>query len=180
MAVPLKDAAMIDYQFQAGRLKYFLGRWKVISAPPVILKLISNFRIPFLRKPPLILPTSTAHQTLDTPQMSAEIQKMLESNVIEVAPTTPSFVSPMFLVMKPDQSYRPIFNLKSLNEFISVRKFYLLSHFEIPKFLQPGDWLTKIDMSQAYFHVNVSLSRRRFLRLIYNVLPKDFKSLVLP
>jgi hypothetical protein len=38
----------------------------------------------------------------------------------------------------------------------------------IPVFLQPLDWLVKIDLSDAYFHVPVAANHKRFLRLIFN------------
>lgn len=162
-----KDVDTIDSSFRAGRLQFFLNRWKILKPPSVILKMISNFRIPFLQKPPLVLPNFQLHVTPISPEMSIEIQQMLDLGVLEIPQVSPSFVSPMFLIQKPDHSYRPIFNLKKLNDYIALKKFYLISHLKIPDFLQPSDWLTKIDMSQAYFHLNVSPSHRCFLRMVY-------------
>ncbi|XP_073950956.1 uncharacterized protein [Choristoneura fumiferana] len=68
---------------------------------------------------------------------------------------------------KSDGSDRPIFNLKRLNEHIVPKKFKLISHHQIPHFLQKKDWMTKLDLSSAYFHVSIAESHRRFLRLVY-------------
>ena len=60
-----------------------------------------------------------------------------------------------------------MFNLKRLNDFLRLKKFRLVSHFKVPNFLQAGDYLAKIDLSQASFHVPVKESHRRFLSLSF-------------
>ncbi|XP_055915529.1 uncharacterized protein LOC129948518 [Eupeodes corollae] len=74
----------------------------------------------------------------------------------------------MFLVQKSDGSFRPIFDLRGLNSYIKTKHFQLISHAVVPEFLQKHDWMVKIDLSQAYFHVPISVSHRCFLRLVYN------------
>nr|CAI5852871.1 unnamed protein product [Callosobruchus analis] len=73
----------------------------------------------------------------------------------------------MFLVPKSDGSQRPVFNLKSLNRFLEPKQYRLFSHFKIPDFLQKGAFMVKLDLHQAYFHVPVKQSHRRFLALAY-------------
>lgn len=73
----------------------------------------------------------------------------------------------MFLILKPDGSPRPVFNLKCLNTYLSVKKFRLISHIKIPSFLQKGDFLTSLDLSQAYCHVPIIPRHQKFLSFVY-------------
>ncbi|CAG9135193.1 unnamed protein product [Plutella xylostella] len=123
-------------------------------------------RIPFFRKPPLSNKYNL-NTTPVSPEMTEQINLMIHDKILEPADSSASFVSPMFLVPKSDGSQRPILNLKNLNNYIQPMKFRLISHYNVPNFLQPGDWVAKVDLSRAYFHVSISRSHRRFLRVIY-------------
>ncbi|XP_033220863.1 uncharacterized protein LOC117175265 [Belonocnema kinseyi] len=87
-------------------------------------------------------------------QMSQQIDLLKRQGILE-SPTRlgSSFISKMFLVKKSNGGIRPIFDLRGLNR--------------IPDFLQDEDWMTRIDLSQAYFHVPVVESHRCHLRLVY-------------
>lgn len=137
-----------------------------MGAPPYILKIINGYRIPFKAKPPL-QPPHFQHQTPQSPEMSQIMDKMLKQGVLRLARSSPSFVSSIFLRAKSDGTSRPIFNLKRLNKFVHAGKFKLINVQRVPGFLQPHDWLSKIDLHQAYFHLPIAETHRRFLRLIY-------------
>uniref|UniRef100_A0A8D9B6S1 Protein P n=1 Tax=Cacopsylla melanoneura TaxID=428564 RepID=A0A8D9B6S1_9HEMI len=100
--------------------------------------------------------------------MTVHIKSMQANGVLAPLDSSSGFLSRMFLVPKGDGSTRPVLNLKRLNLSLSPRKFQLVSHFKIPSFLQRGDFLIKLDLSQAYFHVPVKKAHQRFLALSYN------------
>ncbi|XP_063982734.1 uncharacterized protein LOC135165400 [Diachasmimorpha longicaudata] len=106
--------------------------------------------------------------------MSKEIRSMIDQRILEKASWNSGFISPMFLIPKADGKFRQIFNLRCLNEYLDPPKFRLVSHRMVPPFLQTGDYLVKIDLSQAYLHVPIKQSHRRFLCLsfkdqLYNI-----------
>ncbi|KAF9795754.1 hypothetical protein SFRURICE_006926 [Spodoptera frugiperda] len=101
-------------RFRAGQLAHYRSKWTEMGAPEIVLKLIQGYRIPFIKKPPLIYPNliNGPFQTPVSKEMSAIIDKMKSQGILKVVQLSPSFVSPLFLTPKPDGSSRPIFNLK--------------------------------------------------------------------
>jgi len=152
-----------------GRLRVFRDRWASLGASSTLLKVIGGYSLPFKQVPPLaplgeLLPRFA---TPASPAMDEAIQEMLRSRIIQPAFSRQGFLSRIFLVSKPDGSHRPIFNLKRLNAYLALKPFRLFSHFRVPGFLQRHDYLVKIDISQAYCHVPIKLTHRRFLSLAY-------------
>ncbi|XP_045540797.1 uncharacterized protein LOC123722583 [Papilio machaon] len=155
-----------SHLFRAGQLHVYVDQWEYLGAPPHILKMVTGYRIPFKQKPPLHTP-NFQHQTNVSPEMSKIIKKLVLEGVLEEARVTPSFISTIFLRPKSDGTSRPIFNLKRLNNFVHAGKFRLVNVQRVPDFIQENDWMAKIDLRQAYFHLPVAQAHRRFLRLIY-------------
>lgn len=153
--------------FRAGQLQNYHSRWRMLGAPPYILKIISGYRIPFKMKPPLCQPHQQ-NQTIFSPEMSTIITEMLSKGVIIEAKRTASFISSIFLRPKSDGTMRPIFNLKKLNVYVHADKFRLINTHRVPDFLQAQDWMAKIDLHQAYFHLPIARSHQRYLRLLFN------------
>ena len=96
------------------------------------------------------------------------VQKLCLSQAIEevVDPTSPGYYSRLFLVPKPDGSFRPILDLKKLNQFIIVPSFKMETLFSIIAALQPNEWITKIDLKDAYHHILVHVNIRKYFRFV--------------
>lgn len=166
---PSEATTRDDGQFKGGQLKHFIDRWKELQAPEIVVRTLSNYKIPFIQKPPLVLPNlQKPHlQTKVTPAMTQHIIKMEKELVLMKAEQSPSFISRMFLVPKPDETTRPVLNLRPLNEFVATDPFKLINCQRVLGFLQLGDWMVKVDLSQAYFHIPIHPAHRKFLRILF-------------
>ena len=59
----------------------------------------------------------------------------------------------LFLVPKLDGSFRSIIDLKKLNLFLDILPFKVEILISIIAALQPQEWITKIDLKDAYHHI---------------------------
>ena len=73
-------------------------------------------------------------------------------------------VSSIFLVPKKDGGYRPIINLKRLNEFVPHHHFKMEGIHMLKDLLIKGDFMAKIDLKDAYFAVPISEPDKKHLR----------------
>ena len=81
---------------------------------------------------------------------------MLEKHAIkESTPRGHGFLSTIFLVPKKDGGQRTVINLKSLNKFVYTEHFKMEGIHILRDLLRAGDWMTKVDLKDAYFIVPV-------------------------
>lgn len=93
-------------------------------------------------------------------------------------PTNNQFCSPIFLIKKPNGSFRFILNLKRLNNFVKTEHFKLEDYRTACKLIQNNDYLVSIDLKDAYYMINIDNSSKKYLRFFFedkyyqfNVLP---------
>lgn len=78
--------------------------------------------------------------------------------------------TPLFIVLKKNDSLRPVIDLTHLNSFIKKEKFKMETLLTICQAIQPGDWLMFIDLKDAYFHVPIAEEFHKFLSFaVYQV-----------
>ncbi len=73
---------------------------------------------------------------------------------------------------------RPILDLRRFNFSLYKGKFKMLTMRTIMSQVQEGDWFVTIDLKDAYFHIQVVLRHRRFLRFAFG--GKAYQYKVLP
>lgn len=151
----------------AGRLSQFLPQWEKITNDAFILNCVKGYEIPFLEKPPQFLSfdKDLRFSSEDERLLENEIEKLVAMGaIIRCEAVEDQFLSPFFLIPKPDGSKRFILNLKCLNQFIET------SHFKIEdirvalKLIYPNYFLCTLDLKDAYFLVKVGPGSRKFLR----------------
>ena len=148
-----------------------------------MLNIITNgYVLPFLSKPnlvgfPLIV---SEYKALPKDQSLADcIQSLLSKNAIERVENVKSlgFYSRLFLVPKPHQRWRPVIDLSRLNTFLHVEKFKMETPESISTSLIPGEWVSSIDLSDAYLHIPIHPLSRKYLRFCHRSQVFQFTSL---
>jgi hypothetical protein len=128
----------------------------------------------FQERPPLSDNPIAMSQTSDKEKfrlLSEEVQSLLLKRVIEDIPLTqltPGFYSCLFLVPKKTGGMRPVIDLSILSSYLSVPHFKMETNRSIRACILPGMLTTKLDLSNAYFHIPISLASRKFLRFVWN------------
>ena len=146
------------------RLKPFAPVWARLRASPEIVQMVKyGHKIEFLPgpKPKLGKPDWSMATKLPRQQMVVirkEITELVRKNAMRVlsrkeATRRPGFYSRMFCVEKSSGGWRPVINLKPLNQFVSKKSFKLETLRNVRAALQPGMWATTIDLSDAYYHI---------------------------
>lgn len=151
-------------------MRHKINIWETLGAPQNIISTLSGYRIPFVKRPPLIRFDKrfcSNYQTAPSHAMTQEINKMIESGAVKKCKAPSGFLSTLFLRKKSDGTMRPIFDLRNINFYLRPCRFRLLNHFKVPLNLKQSDFMTKIDLSQAYFHIPVVQAHRRFLAFAY-------------
>ena len=174
-----------------GRLRGFVGAWGDITSDKWVLQTVSSgYRIEFtescrLTRAPLwtIVPAKHKHRVA----LEEGLHKMLlKKAIVQLDPSTigPGFCSSLFLVEKRSGGWRPILNLKRLNEGVKPPKFRMDTLQSVlntlgadiklyrdgcpPGAEVSGPWAVSLDLQDAYFHVPVDPRDTKYLRFAYD------------
>jgi len=163
----------------AGRLPSFLENWQLVTQDAWILQVVKGYCIEFISTPcqshiPPEMHTSAEMQS----QVMEEIKDLLEKGAIEeVQPGQDSFISQLFLVEKKGGGFRPVVNLKGLNQFIKAEHFKMEGLHLLPSLIQQGDWMVKLDLKDAYLQVAIHPHYHHFLQFQWQGSTYQFKCL---
>jgi hypothetical protein len=81
------------------------------------------------------------------------IKRLLEDGVIE--PSSSQYSRPMFMVPKPDQSYRAVADYRLLNQRIEVESVHLLDNYSAFHWFSKARYFTTLDLNQAYQQISL-------------------------
>ena len=173
-----------------GRLQGFVGAWGDITSDQWVLQTVSSgYRIEFtescrLTRAPLwtIVPAKHKHPLT----LEEGLHKMLlKKAIVRLDPSTigPGFYSSLFLVEKCSGGWRPILNLKRLNEGVKPPKFRMDTLQSVlntlgadiklyrdgcpPGAEVSGPWAVSLDLQDTYFHVSVDPRDTKYLLFAY-------------
>ena len=94
------------------------------------------------------------------------MDSLLQKQAIEPVeqPHSLGFYSRLFVVPKKTGGWRPVIDLSCLNKFLKIQRFKMETPESIRASLQPQEWVTSLDLKDAYLHIPVEPSQRKFLR----------------
>ena len=143
-----------------GRVSFCLDNWQSITQDPWVLSVVKEgYQIEWVSKPCQMVPP---FQPTFRPEMNAlgdkEVQEMvLKGAIIEVSPTLGKYVSTIFLVTKKNGGMGPVINLKYLNHLVRYEHFQMEGLGSLFNSLVTNEFLTKLDLKDAYITLQVHL-----------------------
>lgn len=73
----------------------------------------------------------------------------------------------LFAIPKKSGGHRPIINLKPLNRFVEYEHFKMESLKSVKFLVREREWMTKVDLKDAYLTVPVHLEHQKYLRFYW-------------
>ena len=165
-----------------GKLAHFSAIWeRTFPENTELLRRISQgILISFRDEQPALLRHPVELRAFNPAQaLTLAVNKLLDSQAIEVVqdPSSPGYYNRLFLVPKPDGTFRPIIDLKRLNRLLDIPTFKMETLFSIVAALQPQEWIVKIDLKDAYHHIPVHPHIRKYFRFVLNGVTYQFRAL---
>lgn len=164
-----------------GRLSLFARMWSRLFPGSWISKLVlQGLKIPFISLPcQMKAPSEFRGDPEQVKAITEEVTSLLAKRAVEeVAEEAPSgFLSKLFVVKKSSGAWRPVLNAKPLNHFVYCPSFKMEGMKDVKDLLRPGDWLTKVDLSDAYLHVPMHPESRQFLQFSWQNKRYQFRAM---
>ena len=151
----------------AGKVLHFQRNWGAITADQWVLNCVKGYEIAWTTRPTQpIPPRELVFPKQEADGLSTEVQSLLQKQAVselQEMTGTQCFLSQLFAVPKKDGGVRPVVNLKALNSFVESTSFKMEGIHMLKDLLRPGDWMTKIDLKDAYFAIPVACQHRKYL-----------------
>ena len=182
-AVDSRPHSCADDRPVGGCLSLFLEAWRAITNDPWVLSVIERGYAPTFQGPRPPLTRDWASHESATPGNRAmliqETQCLLEKQAVEPVsrPASLGFYSHVFLVPKKNGQLRPVINLRPLNRVLHTPHFQMETVGSITAAIQPGDWATSLDLTDAYFHIPIAPWFRKYLRFVVRGKVYQFRAL---
>ena len=125
---------------------------------------MSGYQIPFHSVPVQLHVPVTKSSDLTVLLVDAKVNKLLSMGAIKAIPfSKENFYSRLFLVPKKEGAYRPVIDLSRLNKFIENSHFQMENISCLKTLLRRRDFMTSIDLKDAYLSVHVHKSSQKYL-----------------
>ena len=163
----------------AGRISAHSQNWERITTEVWVLKTVKEgYRLDLKASPSQRgRPVSLVKKDMEV-LISEEVECLKQKGAVTaVSNQEEGFFSRIFLVPKRGGKNRPVVNLRPLNRFIRYQHFKMEGIPVVKDLLQQGDWLTRIDLKDAYFSLSIHPDHRRLLRFMWRKQAYEFSCL---
>ena len=153
-----------------GKVSQKLHNWVKITQDPWVLQTVSGYKIHFDEQPyqhqiPREIPFSPSEWLI----VDNEVQKLISKGAIVPSVSEPGeFISTLFIVPKANGKYRPVINLRHLNKFVHYDHFKQETFKVVLDLLQENDFMSSVDMADAYFSISIHPDFQKYLKFIWN------------
>ena len=136
------------------------------TSDPWILQTVAGYQIEFDACPiQRIVPKEISFSDSQKELVSNDIQSLLEKGaIVPSQDEKDQFISSIFIVPKPNGKVRPVINLRQLNLFVTYEHFKQETFSVVLDMIQPSDFFTKLDLSDAYFSLPIHPSFQKYLK----------------
>ena len=166
------------------RLHQCWEKWEALgSSPKVVTTLREGYTLPFRFRPNLTrsVPTviSNYHNSAKQSFLLEALYQLINKNAVEPVENRNSlgFYNRLFLVPKPNNRWRPVLDLSTLNTVLNTESFKMEIPETIRTSLQAGEWVTSIDFKDAYFHIPIHSQSRKYMHFHLQGRSYQFKAL---
>jgi len=162
----VSESLYIQKKFQAGKIAECLSEWKQLTSDVFIINMVQGVEIPMENwnietKP---LPKNQV-QGDQMRFLDSEVEKLLSLGVIEKSEHEEGeVISPVFLVKKPDGTFRLILNLKQFNENVVYEHFKMENLKSATQLMKENCFMASVDLRHAYYSVPVKPFFQKFLK----------------
>ena len=165
------------------RLNQCWQKWETLGSSPKVVNILrEGYTLPFRFRPHLTRsPTviSNYHNPTKQSFLIEALYQLINKNAVEPVdnPNSLGFYNRLFLVPKPNNRWRPILDLSTLNTFLNTGSFKMETPETIRTSLQVGECITSIDFKDAYFHIPIHSQSRKYMRFHLQGRSYQFKAL---
>jgi len=138
----------------------------------------AGYQIPFHTTPPTtnLQQHRSSVSKEDEQAIDQEIAALLDKQAIEPA-TAAGFRSRLFTIVKKTGDLRPVLNLRPLNQYVEQESFKMETTKTVCSMILKNDFLTSIDLKDAFLHVPISPNHRRYLQFQWKGKIYQFRTL---
>jgi hypothetical protein len=101
--------------------------------------------------------------------VNEEVKSMAEKlAILEIPESEARLICSLFLVAKKGGGQRPVINLKPLNAHTMPKHFKMEGIPVVKETLKKADFMTTVDLSDAFFHIPLKKQHQRFFQFRWN------------